>query len=182
MNLAYLIPQFPSQTHAFFWREISAVRAQGNSVQIFSTRPPSSTCKHAFANEACQETRYLHHPEPRMVISHLWHPLTVFRLLRYVAGLKESSLRERCHVALLIPSALHLASELHTQRIDHLHVHSCAQAAHLAALCHLASGVSYSLCLHGDLPVYGKDHHSKCKNASLRRSHFFPSSTPQVFR
>lgn len=51
------------------------------------------------------------------------------------------------------------------QGIQHLHVHSCADAAHLAALAHRTCGVPYSLTLHGDLPVYGVDHGAKMRDA-----------------
>jgi len=46
-------------------------------------------------------------------------------------------------------------------------VHSCADAAHLAAIANILGGLSYSLTLHGDLPVYGFDHSSKMRRATL---------------
>ena len=51
--------------------------------------------------------------------------------------------------------------------IRHIHCHSAAEGAHLVALCRLLGGPTYSLTLHGDLPVYGTDHRSKMANASF---------------
>ena len=53
------------------------------------------------------------------------------------------------------------------QGVGHIHVQSCAEAAHLAALCRLLGGPTYSLTLHGDLQGYGTDHRSKMERASF---------------
>ena len=51
--------------------------------------------------------------------------------------------------------------------IQHIHCHSCADAAHLVALCRLLGGPTYSLTLHGDLEVYGEHHNAKVKHAKF---------------
>ncbi len=48
-----------------------------------------------------------------------------------------------------------------------MHVHSCANFATIAALCHRISGVPYSLVLHGALADYGADQLFKWKDASF---------------
>jgi hypothetical protein len=40
MRIGYLVPEFPGQTHAFFWRELSAMEEQGAEIRIISTRRP----------------------------------------------------------------------------------------------------------------------------------------------
>ncbi|MBO6884181.1 MAG: hypothetical protein JJ869_11460 [Marivita sp.] len=35
-SFAYLVPQFPGQTHIFFWREIAALEAQGVTPVLYS--------------------------------------------------------------------------------------------------------------------------------------------------
>lgn len=63
LRLGYLVPEFPSQTHIFFWREIRAPRRLGVEVFVLSTRkPPPSNCRHAFALTARAETHYLFPP------------------------------------------------------------------------------------------------------------------------
>jgi glycosyltransferase involved in cell wall biosynthesis len=67
----------------------------------------------------------------------------------------------------LVLAAIDLADYARRARLDHIHVHSCADAAHLVALCRRLGGPSYSLTLHGDLQVYGGDHRSKMQEAAF---------------
>ena len=67
----------------------------------------------------------------------------------------------------LLASAIDLLQWARRERIDHIHVQSCADAAHVVALARRMGGPSYSLTLHGDLPVYGTDHRSKMKEAAF---------------
>src|SRR5689334_14141066 len=96
-KLGYLVPEWPSQTHAFFWREISALRALGDEITIFSTRrPPDEGCKHAFAGEARESTRYLFPPRALAAGTILAsRPLGVARALEYISSLKETPLLAR---------------------------------------------------------------------------------------
>ena len=41
MKIAYLVPEFPGQTHIFFWRERAALEKIGVGTAIVSTRHPS---------------------------------------------------------------------------------------------------------------------------------------------
>jgi colanic acid/amylovoran biosynthesis glycosyltransferase len=164
MKLGILIPGFPAQTHAFFWREARALEALGVEVHLLSTRRPSEVCRHDFAAEAARRTWYAFPPQGGLGLA-LRHPLGLGRLTRYVASLSERGGNARLKQLGLVASALALASHCRAVGIEHLHVHSCADAAHVAAMAHLVGGPSYSLHLHGDLPVYGTDHRQKMKNA-----------------
>src|ERR1700730_12784325 len=47
MRIAYLIPEFPSQTHIFFWRERTALRKIDIATYLVSTRrPPKAVISH----------------------------------------------------------------------------------------------------------------------------------------
>jgi glycosyltransferase involved in cell wall biosynthesis len=48
---------------------------------------------------------------------------------------------------------------------QHIHVHSCADSAHIAMFAHLLSGITYSLTLHGPLVDYGPNQKQKWKHA-----------------
>jgi glycosyltransferase involved in cell wall biosynthesis len=63
--------------------------------------------------------------------------------------------------------AADLAAHARERGIEHVHVHSCADAAHVAAMSFLLSGLPYSLHLHGDTAVYGSAHAQKMKHASF---------------
>lgn len=169
MKIGYLVPEWPGQTHAFFWREIGALRSLGHRVSVFSTkRPPESACLHAFAAEARQATHYVYPPRfaasARVLAA---RPGKAAAALAYAARLRETSVPGRLKVAALIGCAADLAAKCEELEIEHLHVHSCANAAHMAAMAHRLGGPSYSLTLHGDLPVYGTDHRRKMEHAAF---------------
>lgn len=165
--IGYLVPEFPAQTHAFFWRELQAIETFGVPVTLFSTRrPPKNSCPHSFAETAQNRTTYLFPFSPKKVSSFLaTRPKQVVRAVAYVASLRETPLRTRATFLALIGSAAELAADCRRQGIRHVHIHSCANAAHLGALAHILDGLSYSLTLHGDLPVYGTDHKAKMAQA-----------------
>ena len=168
LKLGYLVPEFPSQTHIIFWREISHLREIGFPVVIYSTRRAApGACPHEFARAAEAEVRYAFPPPVASAFTLAVRPLRAFRALRYIAGLAESSVKDRLKKLGLVACAAWLVRDALKQGVGHLHVQSCAEAAHLAALCRLLGGPTYSLTLHGDLPVYGKDHHSKMERASF---------------
>ena len=164
--IAYLVPEFPGQTHAFFWREIRALEEAGARVGLFSTRRPApDACPHDFAPLAVVRTRYLFPPGLRVVARLALRPLRVLRAGAYVLGLSETPLRQRLKLLGLIGSASALGLACRRKGYCHVHIHSCANAAHLGALAHILDRLPYSLTLHGDLPVYGADHRAKMARA-----------------
>jgi colanic acid/amylovoran biosynthesis glycosyltransferase len=168
-RLGYLVPEFPGQTHAFFWREIRALRRMGEEVFLLSTRKPSPlTCRHEFAASAVAETRYLFPPAAASLAA--WGISGgpgLSRALAYLRGLESSGVKARVRQCALIASAIDLVRWTRFQRIDHVHAHSCAAAAHVLALARQMGGPPYSLTLHGDLDVYGADHRSKMAAATF---------------
>lgn len=168
MRIGYLVPDWPGQTHAFFWRELSAMRARGHKLFLFSTRRPAGdACRHSFAACARRQTSYLHPPDLGSLAMFFRKPAGLIAALRYLAGLDESSLTGKLRVLAMLGSAAQLAAHVRAQNIAHVHGHSCANSAHLLAMASLIGGFGYSLTLHGDLPVYGKDHASKVRRAGF---------------
>ncbi|WP_439518902.1 glycosyltransferase [Hydrogenophaga sp.] len=169
MRLLYLVPEFPSQTHAFFWREVQGLRAQGLEVTMVSTRrPPPDACRHEFAKAAAAQTTYLFPPQWVPDMLHLlMRPGALVKAARYIMGLRDSTWAQRLSAAPLIIPAARLARLSRRLSAGHLHVHSFANAAHVAALAKLLGGCNYSITLHGDLEVYGRDHASKTRHASF---------------
>jgi colanic acid/amylovoran biosynthesis glycosyltransferase len=164
MVLGYLIPEFPGQTHIWMWREICALRDAGVKVRLISTRrPPESACRHDFAGAGRRETHYVYPPS---VVATARRSLRLLRAASYVAGCSDSSVRGKLRVAAMIPCAADLLQWSIANDITHIHAHSCADAAHIVAMTHAMGGPTYSLTLHGDLPVYGVDHQSKMRHAT----------------
>ena len=169
LRVGYLVPEFPGQTHIFFWREVEALRRIGEEVSLLSTRKPSPvSCRHEFAPTAFAETHYLFPPSMLSLVE--W-PVAGARgfakALAYLGGLEASRFRDRLRQCLLFASALDLVRWSRREHIDHIHAHSCADAAHVLAWARCAGGPPYSLTLHGDLDVYGGDHRSKMEGAAF---------------
>ncbi|MEO1236575.1 MAG: glycosyltransferase [Planctomycetota bacterium] len=170
MKLGLLIPQFPTQTHVAMWRVGDALRRLGHPVEVLSTRRPAGeTARHGFLVEESQRTFYAWPPRVLGVAAQaLTSPLGVARCVGYALGLAESSVGERVRTLVkVLPAALGLARHARRRKLDHLIVHSCADAAHLAAMTHRLTRLPYTLRLGGDLDVYGKDHAAKMRDATL---------------
>ena len=167
-RIGYLIPEFPTQTHAFFWREIQALEKLRCEVFLASTRRPSAECRHSFAGPARKRTRYLFPPRLLSVLlTALARPVQTAKSIRYVLGLTETSLVRRFSYIGLVAAAAELYRHARITKMQHVHIHSCATAAHVGAICSLLGGPPYSLTLHGDLPVYGVDHRQKMARAEF---------------
>jgi glycosyltransferase involved in cell wall biosynthesis len=163
-KLGYLIPQFPGQTHIFFWREIQALEAHGVEVELFSTRlPPKGLISHDWSDQAIGRTRYLGAPRP------LASPIALARLpfgkLRHDLRKEGPTLKK--DLLICAEPARRLAAMCHARDINHIHIHSCGRAALIAALARLAGGPSYSLTLHGPLSDYGPGQGLKWRHAAF---------------
>jgi len=163
-SVGYLIPQFPGQTHIFFWREISAAEASGTQVTLFSTRMPAKgLISHNWSEQAIARTIYLGTIKP----------LALIRTMLSVSPLWWWPEFRRGGVAffkdLLISSAAagQLKSECKSRGITHVHVHSCGRAALVAALAKRIGGPDYSITLHGPLSDYGVGQHLKWQGAKF---------------
>ena len=70
MKIGYLVPEFPGQTHIFFWREMRELRKLGVEVEVVSTRrPDAAIMSHTWTAEATATTTYLWPPSPRLLLS-----------------------------------------------------------------------------------------------------------------
>lgn len=168
-RLGYLVPEFPSQTHAFFWRELQALREAGAEARVLSTRrPPADSCRHEFGEAARAETAYLFPPRWGGALARLLlHPLRSLAGISYVLSLAETPWIQRLKLLPALAPAAELVRRAKDEGLTHIHAHSCANAAHVVALAQRLGGPSYSLTLHGDLPVYGTDHDKKMARASF---------------
>jgi glycosyltransferase involved in cell wall biosynthesis len=194
LRLGYLVPEFPSQTHAFFWREVSALRQIGCEVFLISTfAPDEDACCHAFGKSARAETAYLLPPSIADWLGLLAPPRRLVSLFQYVAGLRETPLRKKAYLSAAGAAAVRLRALCRQHGIAHVHVHSCGNSAHIAALTQRFGGASYSLTLHGDLSVYGGDHAQKMRFARfvsvvtkplqsqvLEKTHMEPERVPVI--
>lgn len=166
--MGYLVPEFPGQTHIFFRREIDSLERFGINSLIISTQlPPPALMSHSWSEEARQSTIYLFPPSPVELLGAFWEllsngPSAWKRILRVIFSCDHP-----VQAAKFILPAAQLRRICHRRGIEHLHVHSSANAAHLALLCRQLGGPSYSITLHGPLDDYGPNQRVKWEHASF---------------
>lgn len=161
-RMGYLVPQFPGQTHIFFWREIAELEQRGVDVHLLSTQPPpDGLIAHAWSQSAMGRTHYLASRNPldalKAAIRQNWLALTRATLKSRMALAKD--------IAVCLPAAARLRAYAKRNNLDHIHVHSCGRAALIAMMAKRMGGPSYSLTLHGPLSDYGPGQALKWQNA-----------------
>lgn len=172
-RIGYLIPEFPGQTHAFFWREREELKRRGVATSIYSTRPPSNgAAQHVWADAARQETTWLTPFTLSRILTALCTlmlcgPAAWIRCLFVVLSMKNAGPKERVRTACLIPVAAQLLTFARQAGWHHVHIHSCASAAWLGLFLNRMSGLTYSLTLHGPLHDYGSNQPLKWRYAKF---------------
>lgn len=161
-RIAVLIPEFPGQTHSFFWREIQALKdGHGIGAQIVSTRLAPRPVWHDWVEQAQAIQLY---PVPRAELLALL-PRLAAALPRLAANPDTRRILRNPKTLPFVLMALRLARICKARGLTHLHVHSCANFALIAALCHRITGIPYSLVLHGPLGDYGPEQPFKWQGA-----------------
>ncbi|WGW04467.1 exopolysaccharide biosynthesis GT4 family glycosyltransferase EpsE [Tropicibacter oceani] len=164
LRIGYLVPQFPGQTHIFFWREILALEAMGHEVHVLSTRkPPSGLIAHDWSDDAILRTTYLGSIDPVATVVGLVRLISA-GLPRWIAQEGAGFARD---AAVSLGAAQHLVAYAKKHQLDHVHAHSCGRAALVAAFAHHLGGPPYSITLHGPLSDYGTGQRFKWSGAKF---------------
>ncbi|MBD2257602.1 exopolysaccharide biosynthesis GT4 family glycosyltransferase EpsE [Pseudanabaena sp. FACHB-2040] len=168
-RIGYLIPEFPGQTHNFFWRESQALKEIGLETVLISTRkPPKEIMSASWAEQAQKRTTYLLPLSWSEIIQVLTVVLSAgprawLMCTKMVLDASDMTSRQKLRLILLIPFAAKLVWLSQEQDWSHIHVHSCADAANIAMLATSLSKsrLTYSLTLHNPLCVYGPNQAQK---------------------
>ena len=172
MKIGYLIPEFPGQTHIFFWREMRALQECGIVTELVSTQlPDSKIISHEWAENLRKQTVYMYPPPLRALFGALGAalragPRRLLRCVQMVMG-AEGGFADRLKTLPLAFFGAQLAWIARTKGWRHLHVHSCGNSAHIAAFAHELSGLSFSMTLHGPLRDYGPNQKQKWRRATF---------------
>lgn len=172
-KIGYFVPEFPGQTHIFFWREMKKLREFGIEPEVVSTRrPPARLVTHAWAEKAMAETTYLYPPAQRQIFSAalFWltaGPVAWFRCLKVVCKADGVTIKQRCRLVGLMLLGARLSQLAKQRDWTHVHVHSCADAANIALFAERISRLPYSLTLHGPLGDYGPNQSQKWRHAQF---------------
>lgn len=170
-RIAYLVPEFPGQTHIFFWRECAVLKKLGIETVLVSTRhPPRGLVSHEWANSAEASTFYLNKISPNDLfglLAELVRAGPAAWIKAMGAALDGCPLRSVPRNLALILAALRLIAFMRANGLEHVHVHSCADAALVAMLASRLSKLRYSMTLHGDLWDYGRQQNVKWRHAAF---------------
>jgi len=179
MKLAYLIPEFPGQTHIWMWREIQQLRALGVSIDIISTRPPlpRDRAKHDFADERTSGVQYLydwrHKPSAlRLLVCDTLlttakHPVRLAICLWMAARMAQLHPAALSRMLMLVPLSCRLARILARRRSEHLHLHSFGNSSLLAIFCRRLTGIPFSQTLNADIGIWGGFNVAKLQEAEF---------------
>ena len=171
LRLGYLVPEFPGQTHIFFWRERIALKQIGVATHLVSTRrPPTANISHDWAGQAASETFYLTDIGVRDILRIgvqfiRFGPTAWTRTIK--AAVSGCPPREWLNNFGLMFFAVHLIMFMRAKKLTHVHSHSCADSALVALFANRLANISYSLTLHGDLDDYGRQQNAKWRHASF---------------
>ncbi len=170
-RMGYLVPEFPGQTHNFFWREIRALQALGIEISLISTRkPPAGLMSTSWGDSAEAKTTYLfpiHRREWLDTIIELGRagPMAVFRCIRAIASARNLPVGDWFRLVALVLFAAKMKRVARVQGWRYVHVHSCGDAAHVAMLAFLLGGPEYGLTLHSALSCFGGNQRQKWRHA-----------------
>ncbi|BCW68851.1 colanic acid biosynthesis glycosyltransferase WcaL [Arthrobacter sp. NicSoilB4] len=182
VHLGYLVPEFPGQTHGFFWREIGVLRRLRIQPDIVSTRRPrNGSANQEWGGLAESLTTYLvpsSLPELVSMVRELLtpgpsHMAEIIRAASEMSGQRLRPFPRPRHFRALarqlawIALGARLSGLARERGWQHVHVHSCGNAANIALYAHLLSGLPYSLTLHGPLDDYGPNQAPKWANAAF---------------
>ena len=170
VHIGYFIPEFPGQTHNFFWQEKKVLNELGVQADWLSTRcPPQGIISHVWASKAKQETFYL---APFTIFDWLNSLIEILRAgpLKWINCLSviflssDTNLLEKFKLLALVIISGKLIWLWKKNGWDHIHVHSCGNAANISLFASLLSGLTYSITLHGPtLETYGSNQKQKWK-------------------
>ncbi|MCX6502858.1 MAG: glycosyltransferase family 4 protein [Microbacterium sp.] len=166
-RLAYLVPEFPGQTHAFFWREVEALEAAGSTVDLVSTTMPKTHAVHPWAGLARARTSYLARPripDAAAAALTLSRALVTGRIGTARRRMGSGPVLERARV--LLAAAL-LAGRSRRAGWMHVHVHSSGNSAQVAMIAAALGPLTYSVTLHGPLSDYGPQQVEKWRHAAF---------------
>lgn len=169
-QLGYLVPEFPGQTHIFFWREVAALENMGVRVHLLSTKPPvRGIVSHDWSEEAAARTVYLSQLSRNLggTLLELIRsgPSGWLRCGRAVLAADDTLGARRLRLLALVLAGANLAAVARRHALTHVHIHSCANSANVGMFAWLLARVPYSISLHGPLSDYGGNQAQKWRHA-----------------
>ncbi|MFT3928834.1 MAG: hypothetical protein QM709_00940 [Spongiibacteraceae bacterium] len=160
MKVGYMVPEFPGQTHTFFWREILHLQKQGIEVDLVSTRKPKAAifAKHDWAAAAQKKTTYLSPLSINFLAIALYAAKRaggIWRCKKLILSASDTRSKEKIKLFLVIIYSLKMAKLAEDRDWNHIHSHFCYTASDIVLFASIISGISYSISKHGPDFDYG---------------------------
>lgn len=171
-KILFLMPEFPSHTHTWLWREICGLRKFGLTVHLASTRPPkpSEKATHAFVDEIKGQIFYAWPPKmidlPTFLAWCLLHPQRVTKCVNYARALNRDNgkpLRE--NLILMLP-AWRISRWCRRLGVSHLHVATPANSLIIAQLAGIMADMTCDTTINAKLEWWGGAMHEKLSRCS----------------
>lgn len=173
LRIGYLTPEFPGQTHTFIWRERQFLIEENVEVDTLSTRYPlAQLMSQSWAEDAKALTTYLLPLTLKDGVGMVGEILRAgpqgwMRCLESIMQAKGVSFSQRLRLVAIAVISSKLAWLARQRGWSHVHVNSCAEAAHIAMFASRLSGITYSLTLLGPLDHFGPNQEYKWKHAAF---------------
>ena len=152
MTIAYLVNHYPKVSHSFIRREIFGLEEAGVQVRRFTLRPPDADLPDPQDRaEATKTEVVLGQGALRLMLATfgqlLRHPGRWFKALRVAIAMGQGAPGRILRQMAYLVEACWLAGRM--EGVQHLHAHFGTNAAAVARLTHILSGVPYSFTVHG---------------------------------
>lgn len=170
LQIGYIVPEFPGQTHTFFWREIAELEKNGIEVNIVSTRKPKSgKSPHGWTEAAEARTIYLsplNTSFPKLLIYATKKLRKIFSCISMILRADDATQKEKVLLVGSLVYSLKLSMIAESKKWRHLHAHFCYRAADIVLFASKISGTTYSISKHGpDFSIGNQD--NKWRHASF---------------
>lgn len=157
MKIAYILNTYPSPSHSFIRREINALEAQGHEVLRLAMRGDSAVLKDEGDRAEATKTRHILREGPgplaRAMLAQAGRVAAALpaalRAGRAGAGAGVPGTGGPLRHLIYLAEAARVAQIARAEGAGHLHAHFGTNAAMVAHLAHLISGLPYSFTLHG---------------------------------
>lgn len=160
-TITFLMPEFPSHTHTWLWREICGLREFGLTVHLASTRPPKPEDKatHAFVAKTEGKVFYAWPPKvsdlPAFAVWCLTHPRRSARCVSYARALSRDGGKSVLHNLALALPAWRLARRCRSLGVRHIHVATPANSLIIAQIAGIIGDMTCDTTINARLEWWG---------------------------
>ena len=154
MKIAYVVNQYPKDSHAFILREIRALEELGIEIDRYALRGWNAEFTDEEMMQEQRRTQYvLQQAASELPRSLLWqlrmNPRGLFAAQRRLAAMFPQSDRSTLLHAVTFMEACWLAERVVRRGAQHIHAHFGTNSAELALYASAMTGLSYSFTVHG---------------------------------